>query len=95
MERLGVGPHAGTGFWPGELRCRLFTSDNGIRPLPRRANSLTWSALLTVGLTLIVSTLWRLRSAGSPFPGRDVLFPAHPRHPFDGASTPPSSSPCT
>jgi multiple sugar transport system permease protein len=51
---------------------RLFTSDNGIRP-HHVINSLTVCAL-TVGLTLLVSTLGGYAFGRFSFPGRDVLF---------------------
>jgi multiple sugar transport system permease protein len=51
---------------------RLFTSDNGIR-LQHVVNSLTVS-VLTVGLTLLVSTLGGYAFGRFSFPGRDVLF---------------------
>src|SRR6476619_4844501 len=51
---------------------RLFTSDNGIR-LEHIVNSVTVSAL-TVGGTLLVSTLGGYAFGRFQFPGRDVLF---------------------
>ncbi|NUT34290.1 MAG: carbohydrate ABC transporter permease [Hamadaea sp.] len=51
---------------------RLFTSDNGIRPL-HIVNSVTVSAL-TVGGTLLVSTLGGYAFGRFRFPGRDALF---------------------
>ncbi|MCP2329181.1 multiple sugar transport system permease protein [Hamadaea flava] len=51
---------------------RLFTSDNGIR-LHHVVNSFTVSAL-TVGGTLIVSTLGGYAFGRFRFPGRDALF---------------------
>ncbi len=51
---------------------RLFTADNGIRP-HHVVNSLVVCAL-TVGLTLVVSTLGGYAFGRFTFPGRDVLF---------------------
>ncbi|GHJ44306.1 sugar ABC transporter permease [Catellatospora sp. TT07R-123] len=51
---------------------RLFTSDNGIR-LEHIVNSVTVSAL-TVGGTLLVSTLGGYAFGRFQFPGRDLLF---------------------
>jgi multiple sugar transport system permease protein len=51
---------------------RLFTSDNGIRP-HHIVNSLTVSAL-TVGGTLLISTLGGYAFGRFRFPGRDALF---------------------